>query len=114
MSIKGSSTAHFRRALQRGNMTVIRAAATELAQIGLADALAICLVMSAQDDEPFERAAARWLARFVVERPEVELPDLRKALLALEALPYNPAAAKHTLAEVCDRHRLGDVVGLLR
>ena len=29
-----------------------------LAQIGLADALAICLVISADDDEPFERAAA--------------------------------------------------------
>jgi hypothetical protein len=42
VSIMDSSTVHFRRALQRGNMTVIRAAAAELAQIGLADALAIC------------------------------------------------------------------------
>jgi hypothetical protein len=69
--------------------------------------------MSADDDEPYERAAARWLARFVCERPEVELSDLRTALLALEALPYSPAAAKHTLADICARHRLGAVVGML-
>jgi hypothetical protein len=68
--------------------------------------------MSGHDDEPFERAAARWLARFVMEHPEVELPDLRVALHALEALPYKPAEARNTLAEVCARHRLGKVVGL--
>ena len=114
VSIKGSSPAYFRRALLRGDMVVIRAAAAELAQIGLADALAICLVMSEHDDEPFERAAARWLARFVVERPAVELPDLREALVALEALPYNPVAARHGLADLCARHGLGEIVGLLR
>ncbi len=115
VSIKGSSHARFHRALRGGNLRVIRIAARELSTVGLADALAICLLMSQHaDDEPYERAAARWLARLVTDRPDVELPDLKTALLALEALPYNPAAARHTLAEICDRHRLPTVVGLLR
>jgi hypothetical protein len=92
----------------------VRAAAAELGhQVNLVDALSIVLLMAHRDDEAFERAATRWLARFVVERPAVGLEDLRLGLVALQALPSNTVAAKQQLAELCERHRLDGVVGLL-
>jgi hypothetical protein len=48
VSIKGGSYANFHRALERGNLEVIRAAAAELPRVDVADALAIVLLMSAQ------------------------------------------------------------------
>jgi hypothetical protein len=47
------------------------------------------------------------------ERPAAGLEDLRLGLSALEALPYNRDAARLTLSELCARHRLDDVIGLL-
>ena len=113
MSIKGGSYANFHRALERGNLDLIRAAAAELPRVDLADALAICLIMGAQDDRRYERAAIRWLARLVLERPTIGLDDLRTALAALQALPYDHEGGKQVLREVCRAHRLGNVVGLL-
>lgn len=51
--------------------------------------------------------------RLALERPAVRPDDLRLALAALEALPHSPASAKQELAEVCARHRLDNVIGLL-
>ena len=105
MSIKGSSHAHFRAALRSGNLLRIQAAAAELAGgVTLADALRICVLMSAQDDERFDRAAARWVARLTLERPGVGLEDLRRGLYALEALPYNPHGARQALRDLCGAH----------
>src|SRR5437870_814074 len=103
MTSGGSPYARFKRALATGNLAVVRAAAAELPAVDLADALAICLLMSARDDEHFERAAVRWLARLALERPTVGLGDLRDALVAFEAMPYNAAAARRTLAAICER-----------
>jgi hypothetical protein len=92
---------------------MIRVAAAELPQVDLADALSICLAMSAQDDERYDRAATRWLARLVCERPALGLDDLHTALTALQALAHDPDAAKRVLRDVCRTHRLEHVVGLL-
>lgn len=113
MSSEGRPYSRFHRALRSGNLLLIQTAAAELPQVDLADALSICLIMGAQHDPRFDRAATRWLARLVCERPAVALDDLRTALLALEALPYNPAAAKQLLAEICERYELRRVLGLL-
>lgn len=113
MSIKGSPYTHFRHALRKGNLHLIRAAAAELPQVNLADALAICLVMSDQDDQRYDRAATRWLARLVCERPAIGLDDLQTALTALQALPHNRDAARTVLRDICHKHRLERVVGLL-
>jgi hypothetical protein len=70
--------------------------------------------MADKEDDRYEQAATRWLARLALERPAAGLEDLRLGLTALEALPYNPSAAREVLADLCSRHRLENVVGLLR
>src|SRR3954452_12227664 len=99
MTSGGSPYARFKRALLTGNLALVHAAAAELPAVDLGDALGICLLMSARDDERYERAAVRWVARLGVERPEMGLSALRDGLAAFEALPHNPAAARQALAE---------------
>lgn len=81
-------------------------AAAELPKLDLGDALAVCLLMSSADDDRFERAAVRWLARFALETPSARIEDVRLGLVAFEAMPYNAAAARSTLAELCRTHGL--------
>jgi hypothetical protein len=114
VSVRGSPYVRFKRALATGNLSLVRAAAAELPAIDLGDALAICLLMSDRDDERFERAAVRWLARLALERPAVGLGDLRDGLIAFEALPYNPDAARSALEELCERLGLRDALRRLR
>lgn len=113
VSSSGSPYARFRRALAAGSLPLVRAAAAELPQVDLSDALRICLLMSDKDDERFERAAVRWLARASLETPTMRLEDLRQGLVAFEAMPYNAAAARVTLAELCAAHRLDEAVRVL-
>jgi hypothetical protein len=51
VSINGSPYAHFRRALDTGNLALIRTAAAELPQINLDDALRICRVIREREPE---------------------------------------------------------------
>lgn len=106
MTSAGSPYSRFRRALRTGNLSLVQAAALELPAVDLADALAILLLMGSSDDERFDRAATRWLARFALERPSARLDDLQLGLHALEALPYSPDAAKQTIRALCERHGL--------
>ena len=102
MTSQGSPYARFRRALARGSLNQILAAAAELPHIALDDALAICTAM--QGHEQAERAAVRWLGRLAIERPTVRLEDLRAGLAAFEAFPYNPQGARTALDELCRLH----------
>ena len=113
VSIKGSPYARFRAALQAGNLLLVRTAAAELPRVDLVDALAICVLMGAQHDERFDRAATKWLARLALERPTIGLDELRRGLHALDALPHNPAAARGELIALCSRHGLPDAARLL-
>jgi hypothetical protein len=113
VSTKGSPYSRFKRALATGNLALVRAAAAELPSVALGDALAICLLMSERNDDRYERAAVRWLARLAVERPAIALGDLRHALIAFEALPHNPVAARQSLAELCARLDLRDALRAL-
>lgn len=109
----GSPYARFRRALSTGNLHLVHATAAELPHVDLQDALRICLLMSEKDDERFERAAVRWLARASLETPTMRLDDLRLGLIAFEAMPYNRGAARQTLAQLCAAHRLEGAVRVL-
>jgi hypothetical protein len=102
MTSQGSPYARFKRALARGSLHQILAAAAELPHIALDDALAICEAM--QGHEQADRAAVRWLARLALERPTVRLDDLRAGLAAFEAFPYNPDGARQALHQLCRRH----------
>jgi hypothetical protein len=55
--------ASFRRALLSKNVRLIDAAARELPQISLEDALRILVVLAEKRDERFARAAARFAAK---------------------------------------------------
>lgn len=113
VSPTGSPYARFRRALSTGNLHLVHATAAELPHVDLQDALRICLLMSECDDERFERAAVRWLARASLETPTMRLDDLRLGLIAFEAMPYNRGAARQTLAQLCAAHRLEGAVRVL-
>jgi hypothetical protein len=104
MTSDGSAYGRFRRALRMGNLERVRAAAEELRQIGLDDALSVLVLMGTGGDARYERAAVRWLARLLAERPQIALADLTLGLTALEALPENPQGAVHVLGEICERN----------
>jgi hypothetical protein len=98
---EGSPYARFRRALETGNELLVLGAARELPQIGLDDALRICLVLRDGDPVRFERAAVRWLGRFALEARAATIADLRAAAAAMESLPTQTAEAMEQLQQLC-------------
>jgi hypothetical protein len=46
--------------------------------VGLKDALELCLLYR-DDPERYERAAARWIARLIAERPKIHLSEIELA-----------------------------------
>jgi hypothetical protein len=100
MTNQSSAARRFQRALAIGNPRLVRAAAAELPDIGLAEAAAILLVIERTEPENYEHTALRWLAKLATEAPHVDLSGLAHAATALEALPHEPAA-RATLAEIC-------------
>jgi hypothetical protein len=90
VSVKGGPYARFKRALETGNLTLIRSAAAELPQVSLEDALQVCLAVRRAEPETYERAVVRWLGRFCLERRDMTLTTVRAALEAFERLPAFP------------------------
>jgi hypothetical protein len=104
VSIKGSSYANFKRALDTKNLALIRGAAAELSTINLEDSLQIALLVCEQEHEHAERASLRWLGRSCLERREVTLAQVREALEAFALLVENPdSAEKATLRRLVER-----------
>jgi hypothetical protein len=103
MTSHGSAYARFQRALRTNNLQIIRAAAAELPRVDLPDALAVCAVIRRRRPQDFERAALRWLARFVAERPAVTLESLGEALDAFEEMreAADPSRSLTTLRGLC-------------
>jgi HEAT repeat protein len=111
---QGSAYARFRRALTSRNPTLAWAAAAELGRVDLADALALCLLV-AGDPHKFDRAAARWHARYCAELPGVTLAESQLVLAAVKALPHGigARAAVEALAQLADERGLDGVVAVL-
>jgi hypothetical protein len=108
MTSHGSAYSRFRRALDSGNLTMIRAAAADLPRIGLSDALRVCWAMREDDGGLYERACVRWLGRFCLEAQDVDLADVRTAAGALDAIGQGADGrrALDALNAVCARYRL--------
>jgi predicted transport protein len=104
VSDAGSPYSRFRRALQTGNLTIIRAAAAELPVIRLDDALQVCVLLRDREPERYERAAVRWIGRYCVERPEVTLEDVDHARAAFALMRRDPAGALAILQALCAPH----------
>ena len=98
---RGGPYARFRRALDSGNLLLIRSAAAELPAVPLEDALAVCLVLRGAEPESYNRAVMRWLGRFCLERPGATVSDVRKSAAAFERLPNDPARASDELRRLC-------------
>jgi hypothetical protein len=77
-------------------MLQVDAAARELPTIGLDDALRILVVMAGKRDRRFDRAAARFVARAILER-QLGLAAARYALALVEALPTSPESVGELL-----------------
>lgn len=99
-----SAYSRFRRALDTGNANLVIAAALELPQVALEDALRICLVFRDGDPERYERAAVRWLGRFALEARGVTIEALQAAASALDALPERTTEAMEQLQRLCLAH----------
>jgi hypothetical protein len=115
MTSDGSAVTRLQRALAnpQASAAQIRAIAAELPTVGLEDALAILLALIDREPQTFPRAAARWGARFTVER-RASLTDAQLALASLAVLPGSGArAGAEALIELSDRHGLRRVDELL-
>src|SRR5205085_10008581 len=75
---QGHPYARFRRALATGNARIAEAAARDVEHVALRDALELCLLYR-EDPERYERAAARWIARLIAERPRIQLSEIELA-----------------------------------
>lgn len=96
MTSQGSPYQRFRRALKTGNLNIVRAAASELPQINLPDAVAVCALVAQKEPHRFNAAAVRWLARLCREQPDVTLEQLADATRALLKLPDAQAVQQLT------------------
>jgi hypothetical protein len=103
---QGSAYARFRRALDTGNLTLVRAAAAELPHVDLADALRVCWLLREEPDA-YEKAVIRWLGRFCLEQRRVTLEQVEAALAAFEDLPLHGEPALARLRTLCDARDSG-------
>jgi hypothetical protein len=87
VSVKGSPDARFQRSLQTRKLSVVLTAAAELQSIQLDDALEILILMAREKDPRFDRAAARWVGRVLVETPPMTLKEARWVIAMVEQLP---------------------------
>jgi hypothetical protein len=88
----GHAHSRFRRALLSKNLVLIEAAAAELPQVALDDALRILVVMAEKADPRFERAAARFAARVIIER-HLSPAESHRVLALAQSLPMSPEGA---------------------
>jgi hypothetical protein len=96
----GSAYARFHRALDTGNLAIIRAAAAELPRVELDDALRVCWAVREQPTV-YERAVVRWIGRFCLEGASTTLDDVEVALAAFEDLPLHGRPALTRLQRLC-------------
>jgi hypothetical protein len=82
MTSQGTAHGRFQRAIHRRHVQAAEMAARELDGLSRADALLLCELLAKADPSRYERAALRWLQRFINERS----PPLTEVSLAASAL----------------------------
>ena len=105
---QGHRYAQFQRALKTGNAHLALAAAAELRQVGLADALSLCLLI--RDDDPirYDRAAVRWVALLLDRDRKLPLGDLRELAELLVGVGRHDEVARLRLERWLRMHGFGD------
>jgi hypothetical protein len=82
MTSQGTAHGRFERAIHRRHIQAAEMAAREMGGLSLADALLLCELLANVDPARYERAALRWLQRFIDER----LRPLTEVAIAASAL----------------------------
>ena len=82
MTSQGTAHGRFERAIHRRHVQAAEMAAREMGGLSLTDALMLCELLANVDPQRYERAALRWVGRFIEER----LPPLTEVALAASAL----------------------------
>ena len=81
MTSQGTARGRFQRAIHRRHVQNAEVAAREMGGLSLADALLLCELLANTDPARYERAALRWLQRFIDEHchhsPRSRLPRRR-------------------------------------
>jgi hypothetical protein len=81
-----SLSADFQRAIQERNVMRAEAAARQLGQLTLENALGLLFVYAEKEPIKYERAPLRWVARYVTEGKAVSLLKAQLGLAALTEL----------------------------
>jgi hypothetical protein len=87
VSTQGSPYERFRRSLESRELSVVLPAAADLPWVNLDDSLEILALMAQEDDPRFDKAAARWVGRLLVEIPPMTLKEARWVIAMVEQLP---------------------------
>lgn len=85
MTAQGHPRVIFKRAIECGNVLIAEATAREIG-LSLEEALQLVLLYAAYEPGKLERAALRWLGRYLDEGKAVSLLNAQLALLALAEL----------------------------
>jgi hypothetical protein len=73
VTAQGHPRAIFQSAVELGNLVIAEATARELGSLTLEEALRLVFLYAEKEPIKFERAALRWLARYVTEGKAVSL-----------------------------------------
>ena len=90
--------------MARGNVLSAPAAAKDLPQLSLADALELTVLVARKDPRRHQRVAARWLLRYLEEDPHATIDEAvlaASSLAALTGVAYQEAA--QTLRAMAER-----------
>jgi hypothetical protein len=86
LTASGHPRSEFRRAIERGNLSVAETTAKEMGHVSLLEALQLTALLALRDRARGSRFAVRWLQRLMDERPAVTIDEVALAASALAAL----------------------------
>jgi hypothetical protein len=89
-------------------------AAKAMGGLSLGDALALCVVMAQRSPAQFNRAAGRWISRFLEETPDASVEEVQLVTAALSALRATPELARPVLRELVRHRQLSTVESVFR
>jgi hypothetical protein len=104
MTAQGHPRAIFSRAIERGNLVVAEASAREVGRLTLEEALRLLFLYAEKGPVKYERAALRWLVRYLTEGKAVSLLNAQLALSALAELRAGEREAAAKLLAELVRH----------
>jgi hypothetical protein len=102
--------------MARGNVLSALAAARDLPQLSLVDALKLTVLVARKDRRRHQRVAARWLLRLLEEQPDVTIEEAALAaacLVAQHHYPQHPKLKLHPHAGSFDESGLSEGTSLL-